>query len=310
MRALLSEDVPPARAVPITDGGPVFLFRQIEQLVCRRRAAPDGWFRGARPIPVRKFPHGLRNLGPGCAQGVPFASWLGGDFVHERQGIMSTSITVPVFYATTEGHTRRIAEQIASTLRQQGLDSEARDLSAGLPPIDWLTIHGVVVGASIYAGRHQKVAEDFAKAEARHLAVRPSAFFSVSLSAGSRKPAEVEAARALATGFVKAAGWEPRRVACFAGKLAYTRSGSSSGRSCGISPGARARRPMPAATMNSPTGLPCAGLRSRWRPTPFMAGARPPSDVRCDRAEFSAPPARFYRAGWRFFAFVGRNGAA
>jgi menaquinone-dependent protoporphyrinogen oxidase len=137
---------------------------------------------------------------------------------------MST-ITVPVFYATTEGHTRRIAEQIASTLRQQGLDSEARDLSAGLPPIDWLNIHGVVVGASIYAGRHQKVAEDFAKAEARHLAVRPSAFFSVSLSAGSRKPREVEAARALATGFVKAAGWEPRRVACFAGKLAYTRYG-------------------------------------------------------------------------------------
>jgi menaquinone-dependent protoporphyrinogen oxidase len=156
---------------------------------------------------------------------VAFAFSPGGDFVHERQAIMSTSITVPVFYATTDGHTRRIAEQIASTLRQQGLDSEARDLSAPLPPIDWLNIHGVVLGAPIYAGRHQKVAEDFATAEARHLAVRPSAFFSVSLSAGSRKPAEVEAARALARGFVKAAGWEPRRVECFAGKLAYSRYG-------------------------------------------------------------------------------------
>jgi len=138
---------------------------------------------------------------------------------------MSTRITVPVLYATTEGHTRRIAEQIASTLRQQGLDSEARDLGAVLPSIDWLNVHGVVLGASIYAGRHQKVAEAFAKTEARHLAVRPSAFFSVSLSAGSRKPAEVEAARALARGFVKAAGWEPRRVECFAGKLAYSHYG-------------------------------------------------------------------------------------
>jgi menaquinone-dependent protoporphyrinogen IX oxidase len=27
--------------------------------------------------------------------------------------------TVPVFYATTDGQTRRIAEQIASTLREQ-----------------------------------------------------------------------------------------------------------------------------------------------------------------------------------------------
>ena len=138
---------------------------------------------------------------------------------------MSTRITVPVLCATTEGHTRRIAEQIASTLRQQGLDSEARDLGAVLPSIDWLNVHGVVLGASIYAGRHQKVAEAFAKTEARHLAVRPSAFFSVSLSAGSRKPAEVEAARALARGFVKAAGWEPRRVECFAGTLAYSHYG-------------------------------------------------------------------------------------
>jgi menaquinone-dependent protoporphyrinogen oxidase len=57
------------------------------------------------------------------------------------------------------------------------------------------------------------------------LAVRPSAFFSVSLSAGSRKPAEVEAARALAAAFVKAQGWQPRRVACFARKLAYSQYG-------------------------------------------------------------------------------------
>jgi menaquinone-dependent protoporphyrinogen oxidase len=133
--------------------------------------------------------------------------------------------SVPVFYASTEGHTRRIAEQIASTLREQGLDSEARGLAEDMPPVDWVNVRGVVLGASIHAGSHQKVAADFARHEARHLAVRPSAFFSVSLSAGSRKPAEVDAARALASGFVKAAGWEPRRIACFAGKLAYTQYG-------------------------------------------------------------------------------------
>ena len=228
------------------------------------------------------------------------------DFLHERQAIMST-ITVPVFYATTEGHTRRIAEQIASTLRQQGLDSEARDLSAALPPIDWLNIHGVVVGASIYAGRHQKAAEDFAKAEARHLAVRPSAFFSVSLSAGSRKPRKSR----------RHVRWRrassKRRAGSRGGSRALLASsptpatGSSSGRSCGLSPGARARRPMPAATMSSLTGLPCAGLRSRWPPTSFIAGARLTSAVRCDRGEFSAPPARFYPCDGGLFAFVGRT---
>jgi menaquinone-dependent protoporphyrinogen oxidase len=66
---------------------------------------------------------------------------------------------------------------------------------------------------------------EFARNEARHLSARPSAFFSVSLSAGSRNPAEVDAARALARGFVTTAHWDPRRIACFAGKLAYSRYG-------------------------------------------------------------------------------------
>jgi menaquinone-dependent protoporphyrinogen oxidase len=133
--------------------------------------------------------------------------------------------TVPVFYVTTEGQTRRIAEEIASTLREQGLVSEARDVSDGVPSVDWVNVAGAVLGAPIYAGRHQKAAVDFATREAGHLSVRPSAFFSVSLSAGSRNPAEVDAAHALAKGFVSAVGWQPLRLACFAGKLAYTRYG-------------------------------------------------------------------------------------
>jgi menaquinone-dependent protoporphyrinogen oxidase len=133
--------------------------------------------------------------------------------------------TVPVFYATTDGQTRRIAEQIASTLREQGLVSEARDVSDAVPTVDWVNVAGVVLGAPIYAGRHLKAALDFATSEAGHLSVRPSAFFSVSLSAGSRNPAEVDAAHALAKGLVSAAGWQPLRLACFAGKLAYTRYG-------------------------------------------------------------------------------------
>jgi menaquinone-dependent protoporphyrinogen oxidase len=133
--------------------------------------------------------------------------------------------SVPVFYATTEGHTRLIAEQIASTLREQGLDSEARALADDMPPVNWLDVRGVVLGASLHGGSHQKAAVDFARHEARHLSVRPSAFFSVSLSAGSRNPAEVDAARALAAGFVRSAGWAPTRVACFAGTLAYSQYG-------------------------------------------------------------------------------------
>ena len=132
---------------------------------------------------------------------------------------------VPVFYATSEGQARRIAEQIASTLRQQGLTSEVFDLSIPAAQPDWLTARGVVVGGSIHGGRHQRALAEFVERQALHLGARPSAFFSVSLSAGSRNAVEVEAARALAISFVHSAGWEPRHVACFAGKLAYTQYG-------------------------------------------------------------------------------------
>ena len=132
---------------------------------------------------------------------------------------------VPVFYATTEGHTRRIAQAIASTLRERGLDSEAIDVAAQTEPPDWLYITAAIVGGSLHGGRHQRAVETFVTREAAHLAARPAAFFSVSLSAASSNPEKAAAARKIATTFVQGAGWSPHRVTCFAGKLAYSQSG-------------------------------------------------------------------------------------
>jgi menaquinone-dependent protoporphyrinogen oxidase len=132
---------------------------------------------------------------------------------------------IPVFCATTEGHTHRIASEIAATLRQQGFDSEVQCLATPMPAVDWTNVRGAIVGASIHAGRHQQAALDFATREVGELAARPSAFFSVSLAAASKNPAEVDAVRALATGFVRQAGWQPTRIFPVAGKLAYTKYG-------------------------------------------------------------------------------------
>jgi menaquinone-dependent protoporphyrinogen oxidase len=134
-------------------------------------------------------------------------------------------LRVPVFYATTEGQTRRIAEAIAATLRSDGIESEAVQLTSTVPPPDWANVSGAVLGASIHAGRHQREASEFVTREVRQLRMRPGGFFSVSLSAGSRNPDEVDKAWGLATTFVHSADWEPRRLACFAGRLAYTKYG-------------------------------------------------------------------------------------
>jgi menaquinone-dependent protoporphyrinogen oxidase len=131
---------------------------------------------------------------------------------------------VPVFYATTEGQTRRIAERISETLRKRGISSIALDVGATeATSLDWRDVNGVILGASLHTGKYQRRAVEFARTYRDELNARPSAFFAVSLSAASRNPEEVEAALRLARDFSSSTGWNPLRIASFAGSLAYTR---------------------------------------------------------------------------------------
>lgn len=139
---------------------------------------------------------------------------------------MATTLTLasfPVFFATSEGQTRLIAERFASILRYEGLDSATYEVAA-LPraSIDWTAVRGAIVGASIHAGRHQRAAAKFVAANAVRLNEWPSMFFSVSLSAGSRHREEVEKAQQIANAFPAAHGWKPQAVISLAGRLAYS----------------------------------------------------------------------------------------
>lgn len=130
---------------------------------------------------------------------------------------------VPVFYATSEGQTRRIAERIAGQIRKHGLDSRTVPIgSADASQIDWAQVRGTAIGASLHLQRHQQEAVAFARAESQRLSAIPSLFFSVSLAAASTRASEVEAARRLAQQFATDTGWRPFRVATVAGRLAYT----------------------------------------------------------------------------------------
>jgi len=133
---------------------------------------------------------------------------------------------IPVFYATTEGQTRRIAERLAAMFREKGFVSRAFDVaSAEADYIEWGRMRAAVVGASLHGHRHQRAAKAFVRQHAPDLNVRPSAFFSVSLAAVSPTPTEREEVAKLAADFPVEAGWHPHKVVCVAGRLAYTRYG-------------------------------------------------------------------------------------
>jgi menaquinone-dependent protoporphyrinogen oxidase len=133
---------------------------------------------------------------------------------------------VPVFYATTEGQTRRIAETLARYLGEAGCDSRAIEVtSAEARLFPWAEARAVVLAASVHAGHHQREAASFVRAHLAALNARPSVFLSVSLAICSIVPGEVEAARATADRFPTETGWTAGRVVCVAGRLAYTRYG-------------------------------------------------------------------------------------
>jgi menaquinone-dependent protoporphyrinogen oxidase len=133
---------------------------------------------------------------------------------------------IPVFYATTEGQTRRIAERLAQLLRARGFMSAAIDVATPeASAIDWRKVRGAFLGASLHGGKHQASAFAFAHSHAGELSAVPSTFFSVSLSAASAHARELGAARKLAEAFATQTHWRPRRIACIPGRLAYTQYG-------------------------------------------------------------------------------------
>jgi menaquinone-dependent protoporphyrinogen oxidase len=133
---------------------------------------------------------------------------------------------IPVFYATTEGQTRRIAERISAHIRDRGLSSEAVSVAApDAAAVDWSAARAVVVGASLHGGRHQQEVAQFISLYRHRLNAGISAFFSVSLAAASTRPGEALKAKRIAESFTRQAGWHPSSVASIAGRLAYTRYG-------------------------------------------------------------------------------------
>lgn len=133
---------------------------------------------------------------------------------------------IPVFYATTDGHTRRIAERMAATLTGLGVSSRAIDVTAPeAQAIDWANVDAAIVGASVHAGSFQRAAESFVHANVAALNARPTAFFAVCLGICSTIPAEQEKVRALARSLPERHGWRPSRVTPIAGRLAYREYG-------------------------------------------------------------------------------------
>jgi len=127
---------------------------------------------------------------------------------------------VLLVYATTHGHTAKIANRIADVLREGGLSVDMHDVRTAAKP-DLRAYDGVIVGASVHGGQHQREVVDWVRERARALNGLPSAFFSVCLTAADDSEESQRATREYIDVFLDDTGWIPRETVSFAGALQY-----------------------------------------------------------------------------------------
>lgn len=125
-----------------------------------------------------------------------------------------------VVYATTHGHTGKVAARVAAVLRRGGADVHLTDVghAGDLRPADF---DGVVAAASIHRGRHQPEMAAWLSRHHTSLAERPAALLSVSLSAADEHEEGRADARECIDTLLDETGWSPDVALPIAGALEY-----------------------------------------------------------------------------------------
>lgn len=123
-----------------------------------------------------------------------------------------------VLYATNYGQTRKVALRIADRLREAPAAVEVAAVGEAPNADDY---DAVVIGGSVHAGNHQRALERWMRANADALAQRPTAVFSVSLSASDGDGKGHAAAVKHLTELLTRTGVKATPTTVIAGALAY-----------------------------------------------------------------------------------------
>jgi menaquinone-dependent protoporphyrinogen oxidase len=128
---------------------------------------------------------------------------------------------VLVLYASTHGHTEKIAQRIGAVLRERDVSTRVCEVGTFGGSLDPEDFDGVIVGASIHMGHHQRAILDWIEARRMTLDGLPSAFFSVSLTAADDTDEARASTRELIDQMIEETGWTPTTTAAFAGAFQF-----------------------------------------------------------------------------------------
>lgn len=129
-----------------------------------------------------------------------------------------------VVYTTYDGHSANVAKRIAAVLERSDCAVELCDIARTDPQRPIGEYDGVVVGGPLHWGKHAPKLTQFVSTNLATLNERPSAFFSVSLSAAGGREQQDDATRCLSD-LLDETGWHPDSTSTIAGALLYTEYG-------------------------------------------------------------------------------------
>lgn len=133
-----------------------------------------------------------------------------------------TATRLLVVHAGKYGQTRKVAERIAARLRDSGADVEIADVRTS-PPDDLDRYDALVIGGAVHQGNHLRALERWMRAHDTAINARPTAVFSVSLSASDvGGPGHADATNHLDELLTRTGVVADRRTVV-AGALAYRR---------------------------------------------------------------------------------------
>ena len=124
-------------------------------------------------------------------------------------------------YASTEGHTRKIARHVADRLVDHGHAVELLPLGEA-DDLDLTRFDRAILAASLHVGHYQHTLITFVTAHRDWLAAQDTLFLSVSLAAAGHDAEDWRALDQIMADLTEATGWTPGTVMQVAG--AYTPS--------------------------------------------------------------------------------------
>ena len=125
-----------------------------------------------------------------------------------------------IIYSSTDGHTKKICEQIRNFL-DDGDPIKLISLDEAVK-FNLIEFNKIIIGASIRYGKHSKELYRFIGLNKKILEEKKSTFFSVNVVA--RKPEKnTPETNPYIKKFLKISKWKPKKIGVFAGRVDYPR---------------------------------------------------------------------------------------